>query len=476
MQVMGLLRWWAGLAVLSFPVVAQASPGQSLAAPRWQAWPRGDEVVLGGDAAPAATLFAFCTGAHAPALAGDADYLVDLQRRFGERGLVTVLVVDDPAAAGGERWQGCRVALDDGSTRMAWLGAGDPPWPLLLGDRAGVVRFVGAPESGLVDAIEHTLAGRDVLAAERTALALRQDLPHSFDDVTADQVVPLLEQSLQHAPRDGLLLGLLYLALATKRNDAAAAAKLVQRTIEVLAAEPRPLAAFADLALRGDPRRPALAVALRSALQPAAAAVPQDVAVQLAYLRALVQSAAGREVGRQSMRMRRIAMATATTALDFAAILASDPEAAVHKDLATMAVERAAALGAPERVLTAVRYAVAARCAGDAEQAARLRDEYLKDTDLRVSLNNDCWYFMTQLPTMGRCDPFAAALAERMLEQEQAMDYFEFDTAALAMFLVGRVEQAVALQQTAIDKGGKDNPEYVERLERYKAGLAPAPR
>ena len=67
-------------------------------------------------------------------------------------------------------------------------------------------------------------------------------------------------------------------------------------------------------------------------------------------------------------------------------------------------------------------------------------------------------------------------LVERMLEQRGSMDYFEFDTAALAMFLVGRVPDAVSLQQEAIKKGGGNSAEYLERLSRYKAQLSAAPR
>jgi hypothetical protein len=148
----------------------------------------------------------------------------------------------------------------------------------------------------------------------------------------------------------------------------------------------------------------------------------------------------------------------------------------VHKDLATIALDKAAASGAEPRLLTAARYGVAVRCANDAEAGKALLEGYLKDTENRVSINNDAWYFMTQLPTMGRYDVFAAGLAERMLEQKEGMDSFEFDTAALAMFLTGRFAEAVALQQTALDKGGKGNPEYRERLERYQAALPPRPR
>ena len=87
---------------------------------------------------------------------------------------------------------------------------------------------------------------------------------------------------------------------------------------------------------------------------------------------------------------------------------------------------------------------------------------------------------MTELPTMGRFDLFAAGLADRMLEQRSSLDAFEFDTAALAMFLAGRTAEAVELQQAAIKKAGEDgedvNPEYNERLLRYQKGQQAAPR
>ncbi len=477
MHVIALLR--RGIVACLFVSIAgaQANPGDKVAAPVWQGWVQGEPVVVGGDGAPACTVFSFHTAAaHAPGFAADGDYLVDLQKRFADRGLVVVGVVADEKPAALERWAGCRVVADrEFATTKAWFTEGEWPWNVVALDRQGEVVFLGNLEGGLVDAVDAALAGRDVLAGERQAFALRYDIPLSFDDATAAVVGPLRE-IVAHAPRDGLALGLLYLALATKANDAEAAVAVRQQALTSLGNEARPLAAFADLALRGDPRRPGLPAAIKPALHAAAAAAPNDVFVQLAFLRTLVAAGDGREVGRQSMRMRKMVTATAASCLEFAAILALDRDAAVHRDLATMALDKAAALGADARLLTAARYGVAVRCAGDREGGKQLLDEYLKDTELRVSINNDCWYLMTELATMGRYDVFAAGLAERMLEQRDGMDYFEFDTAALAMFLVGRFGEAVSLQETAIEKGGKDNPEYAERLQRYRAGLAPAPR
>jgi len=455
---------------------AQVGLGDVPSAPAWQRWLLGEAVAIGGDHPPACTVVAFYgRPATASAFATDADYLVGLQRRFADAGLAVVAAVGEVQPAGIDRWTGCRVVVDEEvQTADAWLG-GDAPGHTVVLDRQGRVVFVGLPAAGLVDAVEHALAAREVLAAEREAAQLRLGLPPTFDDATVE-VIPLLEAVVRHARRDGISLGLLYLAQATKANDAAAAGATLRAALAALASEGQPLAAFADLALRGDPGRPGLAAALVAPLRAAAAQAPGDVGVQLALLRALVPLGDGRETGRQAMRMRKLAMTSWPSCLDYAAALTSDRDAAAHRDLATMAIDRAQALGAPSRLLVAARYGVAARSSGDRDEQKRLLEDYVKDTELRASLNNDCWYFLTELPTMGRYDAFAAGLADRMLEQRDGMDYFEFDTAALAMFLAGRCEEAVALQETAIEKGGKGNPEYTERLHRYKAALLPAPR
>jgi hypothetical protein len=160
----------------------------------------------------------------------------------------------------------------------------------------------------------------------------------------------------------------------------------------------------------------------------------------------------------------------------FGEILCHDRTPPVHRDLAQQAVERAASLGAPEGQVAALRYVVARRCAEDVEGAKALLDHELESQPEGVSLNNVCWYLMTDLPTLGRFDWYACALAERMLADRDSMDYFEFDTVALAMFLVGRHDEAVDLQETAMQRGGQGNPEYAWRLARYRAAASAPPR
>ena len=477
MNMEARLRGALAAVVLSTGAVAQVGFGDAAPPAAWRHWLQGEPAAFAGEATAPCTVLAFYTRPGLAAqFASDGDYLASLQRRFGDRGLAVVAVVKAPDAQALANWPGCRVAADaEGELTNAWLGAADGSCHVIVLDKRGRVVLLGTPEAGLVDAIEATLRGEDVIAATARAFSIRCNMLGSFDDAVAADTARALEDVLATAPRDGLSLGLLYTAQATKRNDAAEASKVLQRAGKVLAGEARPLAAFADLAMRGDPGREGLATTLVPLLAAAAAEARHDVVVQLAYLRALVQAGSGREVGRHAIAVRKLVVASASSCLDFATLLTQDKDAAVHRDLATMALDKAATLGALPRLLTAARYGVAVRCAGDTAAARKLLDAYVEEA-AAITINNDCWYIMTELATMGRYDAFAAGLAERMLEQRDRMDYFEFDTAALAMFLAGRVDEAVALQETAIEKGGKGNPEYTERLQRYKARLAPAPR
>lgn len=457
------------------PLAAQVVPGSAIPAPHWRSWLLGEPVVIGGAPAPACTVFSFCTR-RPEAAKDDADYLRGLQQRFGERGLVVAAVLADAPADQADletRWAGCRIAVDDGGgTTTEWLG--DAAWNVIALDRHGVVVFAGKAESGLVDAIERTLAGKPDVARERGAFSQRLECHVGFSDLGGEDLVRQLEGVIRHAPRDGTARGLLYATQVVKQLAPTAAKQVRAAAIAALRDEPRPLAAFTDLALRCDPHGEGLARDVLEPLAAAANAVPEDPFVQLAYLRALMLAGEDREVGRRAMRMLKTVLRAADTCLDFASVLAGDSNAIVHRDLAQRVLDQAEKLGAPARFLAAARYGAAVRCQGDPAAAKKVMDAYLDDGE-HGSLNNDCWYLMTELPTMGRYDWFAAGLAERMLDDRESMSNFEFDTAALAMFLVGKVDQAVELQQKAIELGG-NTADYQQRLRRYQAAAATPPR
>jgi Skp family chaperone for outer membrane proteins len=81
--------------------------------------------------------------------------------------------------------------------------------------------------------------------------------------------------------------------------------------------------------------------------------------------------------------------------------------------------------------------------------------------------NSVAWGLMTDKETAGRFDDVALAIAQRM-EQGAARDANHLDTIALAHFLNGKFDRAVALQQQAIAAGGHGD-EARRRLRTYEA-------
>lgn len=473
--------WLAAALLLAMPVVAQAELGATAAQPHWSHWLRGSAIEVGVSSvpkkSPLCTVYAFYS--QLPhLLSADGDYMSQVQARYAARGVRVVAAVGDENVDGLDRWVGCSVVVDQAArTEMAWAVANaQSRTNTVLLTQDSKIAFIGRPGAGLVDAIDSVLEGKHDIVTAGRARGTRLLLPGMFDDATGKDTVEKLQPLVKFAPRDGLLNGLLYLTLATKANDQTAAQVHLLAAVQQLREEARPLAVFADLVLRGDARRTTVVAALRPALKKAAADAKSDPVVQLAYLRALIMAGDAREVGRQAMRIRKGVTKTATGCLDYATLLARDENAQVHSDLATQTLNNAEQLGADPRLLAAARYIVALRCKGDDLAAKKIMTVYLKDQDMRAGLNNDSWYFMTQLATMGRFDWFAVGLVERMLEERESMDYFEFDTAALAMFYVGRVADAVSLQEEALKNAGKASVEYRERLVRYKAHLTAAPR
>ena len=458
-------------------VVAQSELGCQPPAACLGSWLQGEPIEFGSGSTPACSVWAFYS--QLPhLLSADSSYLSQLQARYVARDVRVVAVVQDREQAGIDGWGNCSIVLDEGAhTEMAWVVTSDESRAnVLVRAKDGTVLFFGHPGAGLVDAIERALDDRfDLETAERAA-AIRAQMPAMFDDALGSETVAMLAPLVAAYPRDGLLSGLLYLTLATKSNDDQAAEECLLEATARLVDDAQPLAVFADLVLRGDAKRESVVCTLRGPIAKAAASAKWDPAVQLAYLRVLIMAGDGPEAGRQAMRCRKVVMQTAVGCLDYATLLARDESPQIHADLAGLALAQAAKLGADARLLAAAKYTVALLCGGDKQAAQGVIDEYLKDQGMRVGINNDSWHLMTELATMGRYDHFAAGLVERLLEERGAMEHFEFDTAALAMFLVGRIEDAFELQSVALEIGGGGVPDYEERLARYRGHLLATPR
>lgn len=113
---------------------------------------------------------------------------------------------------------------------------------------------------------------------------------------------------------------------------------------------------------------------------------------------------------------------------------------------------------------------------GHRKQAAAMLGKAVESVgDDSQRLNRCAWDLMTKKETEGKFDLAALAFVERMQSKSQELPQPLLDTAALAYYLNGRFEQAVALQKEAISRGG-DEQEYRRRLRVYEVALGVASR
>ena len=112
---------------------------------------------------------------------------------------------------------------------------------------------------------------------------------------------------------------------------------------------------------------------------------------------------------------------------------------------------------------------------GHGERAGRALDRIVEESGREPGrLDDVARELMTDKETAGKFDRVALALVQRMLEGGRRPQR-HLDTAALAFFLNGEVDRAVALQREAVAKA-KNDDEYRRRLLTYEAAQRLAPR
>lgn len=91
--------------------------------------------------------------------------------------------------------------------------------------------------------------------------------------------------------------------------------------------------------------------------------------------------------------------------------------------------------------------------------------------DDKSRLRHAAQELMSERETAGRFDDVALALVQRMEANGGLQQHHQFETAALAYFLNGKVGEAVARQQQAIARGDRGDDARL-RLRTYEAALA----
>ncbi|MEQ1632156.1 MAG: hypothetical protein ABL997_07265 [Planctomycetota bacterium] len=411
--------------------------------------------------------------ANAAEAAVDGAWLLELQRRHEAVALrCAAVTAEELAEPLPKALSGLLVRADErGALRSKSIGLGERG-PIAIFCRGEQVAVID-PAHGVFATVAAVVAGTFDAAGTARSDGAWQELRHELADLSGAAATAALELRIRERPTCGDARGVLFAAQRQKLADRTAAAATAKAAVAALANEPRALAAFVSLSLRSCGRDVEFATTLLEPLAAAASAQPSDLRLQLARLRALVAAGEGREVGRLAHQLARGTEYVPALALEFVEILTGDPTPEVHKDLAARVMGIAAERGADPRTLSAVRFLHALRCEGDPQRAREVAVEALEREPGRVSINNEAWRWLTDVETAGRFDAFALALVERMLEQKAALEFFECDTAAMAMFRNGRVREAIELQQLAIDRGGAQ-PIYLERLQGYQQALRPA--
>ncbi|MBL8724927.1 MAG: hypothetical protein JNK49_12835 [Planctomycetes bacterium] len=416
-----------------------------------------------GDAAQVAA----AARADAPALA-----------HGGSDGLAFCLLVDSPPGDLPEPFASATRVVDATGELARQLGlqggasglttATPARWCVLTPD--GRLAYRGDFGIGLEDALAQLRAGTFDLARSQRHHEWTAGLDQLLDDHPPQQLAAQVAAALRDWPRDGALHA--FRLLTAERRNAAEdeLAAVLQAALAALAEAPRGLATFTDLVLRGSPAAVHHSARLAEALA-RTGGIGSDPVVQLAWLAALGRTGDDRATLAAASRTARLVRGHAELSLQFATVLAAAAEPTRFRDLAERSLQDAAALGAPADRLCAVRHEVLRRCARDPEAAAAVFAAYAEEQPPGTSWNDLCWSLATSPWLVGHYDQFAAAIAEHLLAQRTGLDAAEYDTAALAMFRVGRHQQAVELQELALEKGGRGNQEYERRYARYRAAV-----
>lgn len=251
------------------------------------------------------------------------------------------------------------------------------------------------------------------------------------------------------------------------RSDAAAA-------IAALAADAWSLTVCCDLVLRSDPHEHATAQRIATAMQAIVAASPHATNAWLVWLRA-AQRCAPETVTGIDFAARLLELADRPDQrLELVEILAdaADPAPFAAAMVATLAeLEQA---GVDRRTLLATRAKVAQRAAVDPDEVAACLRE-LAAPGSAPARNKVAWELLTQLPTMGRFDSVALALAEGLRRADGSLRPDHQDTLAVALYGVGRIAEAITCE-TAVIEADPDDPRYEIRRRRFASAEPGQPR
>ncbi|MFT4511355.1 MAG: hypothetical protein ACI89X_004278 [Planctomycetota bacterium] len=394
-----------------------------------------------------------------------AQYLADLQSRYGDKGVAIAVALPKADAT----------AIARTKPRMVVAAATEQEQLThIVGMRCVVTELTSgatiATMSSLdlaVDTINGLLAGTHDDQAQSEA---RDVLNATYSNITdGGEFDKVVTQCLTSFPHSGHAHACAVLNQWWCKGDLVAARKAIDTGLQALGNDAVPMAIFVDLVLRGDRNDPQMARRLTMAMAPVAAGASDGPFTQLVYLRALLIAGQERLAGRICATLPKRIGSRPDFQLIFAETLMESRNPMAHRDAAERAIQNAEANGGAQKWVYAARHKLLKRCQEDGK-ANKLMDEY-RAKNIGSGLNNDAWYLIVQPQTMGRFDSMALAQCEEMLRVEKNIDFGSMDTVALAHFISGQVQKAIEMQTPAMKQSGNDSV-YAARLRRYEATKA----
>ncbi|MFT4841579.1 MAG: hypothetical protein ACI90M_002042 [Candidatus Azotimanducaceae bacterium] len=394
-----------------------------------------------------------------------AQYLADLQSRFGDKGIAVAVALPkaDAAAVASNKPRMIVAAANNEDQLAGILGMSGVVTESTSGATVATMKSLDLAVDIMQSLLTDTHDGQDQNAARNV---LKATLANIADGGPFDTAV---NQCLTSFPHSGRAHACAVLNQWWCKGDLAAARKAIDAGLQALSNDAVPMAIFVDLVLRGDRNDPQLARRLTMAMTPVAAGASDGAFTQLVYLRALLRDGQERTAGRICATLPKRIVGRADLQLIFAETLMESRNPVAHRDGAERAIQTAEANGGARKWVYAARHKLLKRCQEN-QAAEQLMDEY-RAKNLGAGFNNDAWYLIVQPQTMGRFDSMALAQCEEMLRVDKNTDYGSMDTVALAHFVNGKLKKAIEMETPAAQQSG-DNPIYVARLTRYKATLA----
>lgn len=395
------------------------------------------------------------TRAHSETMWNAAAFLAELQRRYRDKGLRVALLVSGPLDEPTLARLDAGVAVARQAQQAHWDRA-----HLIDGER---VVWSGPLSSGITTWIETALAGKAIPAEVFEAQNLQLEMLGEIEDHELDALEQMAKVLLDSNPvnPDGWSLRLI--AAVERQADFAKARQITADALAKLGRDSAALGRFAEKLLRTIQDDRAILEQLLMALLSVAPAEPNALPLQFEYLRVLSALGRKRDAELLAARLHGLVQERPAARGEFAAALAFGALAERFADIARPTIDDALRQSPQDPLLRMIRYNVLARCCKDAEAARAQADRLIGSAS---SINDEAWYMMTREPGRGRFNHLAMAFCDKLIADGN-LSAAEMDTIGLALFLDGRVGDAITMQERAVASSG-EQANYVRRLARFR--------